>query len=278
MKALFLRPSPRTIHSSLCKYAKTQLSINRTVANSFTKQFVTPFSPYKSSFKFSPASFSTSASCFKADPEVPSKTAGDGKVVVDVSNHPIFKRIPKFLHPYTLGFMNAPVSHVTAFLLVHELTAIVPLFGLWGIFYYCDYTPVTGIPDWLLLKGTHFIDILAERNGWTSLKTEAGANIVLQGAVAYAIVKVLLPFRAFISLASMPWAARWFVVPVTRLFARGAKKATKSVGSTTNAAAKGKAKQVSPVADSKGQVWNQDLPNEAPTIKPRKSNTDRPEL
>lgn len=214
-----------------------------------------------------PRLFSTTSTCLK-DKGVDAR----GKVVVDVSEHPLFKRIPKFLHPYTIGFMNAPVSHVTSFILVHELTAIAPLFGLWGIFYYLDYTPVAGIPDWLLVKGTHFIDILADRNGWTSLKSETGAKIVLQGAVAYAIVKVLLPFRVFISLASMPWVARWVVIPFTRLFTRKGKKSSKSPSSATK-----KSNVKPPIADSKGQVWTQELPNEGPAIKPR-NNANRPEL
>lgn len=284
MRSHFLQSGSRMLHSSLAKSTRTPLSTTSSLLSVLTHQRHTTLLPFKSSLGYYPfnnqrsALFSTSAKCFKSQPEVPSKTAGDGKVVVDVSNHPIFKRLPKFLHPYTIGFINAPVSYVTAFLLVHELTAIVPLFGLWGFFYYYDYTPVSGIPDWLLLKGTHFIDVLAERNGWTSLKTEAGANIVLQGAVAYAIVKALLPFRAMFSVATMPWVARWVIVPFTRLFARRGKKVVKNgQGTNISGAANDKAKQVSPVADSKGQVWTQDLPSEPPSIKPRKSN-NRPEL
>ncbi|VVT56341.1 uncharacterized protein SAPINGB_P004985 [Magnusiomyces paraingens] len=233
-------------------------------------------------------SFSTSAiRRQKEETQPPVKSNTDGKVVVDLSEHPIIKRIPKFLHPYTIGFLNAPVSHVTSFIIVHELTAVIPLFGLWGLFYYYDYTPVAGIPEWLLQKGTHFIDVLAERNGWTSLKTEAGANIVLQGAISYAIVKAILPFRAAFSLLAMPWFAKWVVIPFTRLFTRiGSKKAaasveqsasrkpgTKFVESTITSSFRKQMKETStPLPDPRGQVWTQDLPSQPPKIKRASSN------
>lgn len=205
----------------------------------------------------------------KAASDTPTKAAGDGKVVVDISEHPIIKRLPKFLHPYTVRFLNAPVSHVTSFIILHEFTAIAPLFGLWSLFSYLDYTPL-GVPDFLLDKGTEFINVLADRNGWTDLKTEGGAKMVLQGAAAYAIVKILMPARAMLSLALMPWFAKWFVIPFTRIFSRGQK-------SKVSAAAKEAVPRPTP-ADPKGQVWNQDLPPEPPQFQPKKSDFNRPSL
>lgn len=230
-----------------------------------------PFSIVQKQFV---ASFTTSSQKLKSKKEeTPETVSANGKVVVDVSDHPIIKRIPKFLHPYTVGFMNAPVSHVTSFIIIHELTAVLPLFGLWGIFYYMDFTPTAGIPEWLLSKGTHFIDVLAERNGWTNLKTEAGANLVLQGAAAYAIVKVLLPFRAAFSLMAMPWFARWCVIPFTRLFTKSGRKAKKSNTRATTAS-----KEYSPIPDPKGNVWRQELPSDAPKMRSKLKNSDRPSL
>lgn len=233
--------------------------------------------------------FSTSASNLESRKSSSSfGNRNDGKVVVDLSDHPIIKRIPKFLHPYTVGFLNAPVSHITSFVIIHEITAIVPLFGLWGLFYYFDFTPVASIPEWMLTKGTHFIDNLAERNNWTSLKTETGANIVLQGAIAYTIVKVILPFRAAFSLYCMPWGARWLVAPFSRLFNRGGHdkptlfSTSHSNGSkSTTSSSLGKktsSTPASPIADPKGQLWTQDLPSEPPQVKSRTSNFNRPKL
>lgn len=53
----------------------------------------------------------------------------------------ILSRVPKFLRPWTNGLRNAPASNVVAFLILHELTAAVPLVGLAGLFHYADWLP-----------------------------------------------------------------------------------------------------------------------------------------
>ena len=124
------------------------------------------------------------------------------------------RRFPKFMMKYAARIGGAPFSHLVSFLLIHELTAIIPLFGVWGAFYYLDYVP-TGIPDWIVDKGSDFIRKLAKNNGWDSVvNAEAGAKIVLQGAAAYALVKAILPFRLIFSLWCTPWTAKHLVGPV----------------------------------------------------------------
>lgn len=56
-------------------------------------------------------------------------------------------RLPHFLQRYTKPLINAPVRHVTAFLILHEITAIVPLFGLVGLFHYGGWLPSLGGGD-----------------------------------------------------------------------------------------------------------------------------------
>src|ERR1044071_6938946 len=51
------------------------------------------------------------------------------------------RRLPKFLHRYTSALGNAPISHITSFLILHELTAIIPLFGLAAYFHYTHWLP-----------------------------------------------------------------------------------------------------------------------------------------
>ena len=46
-----------------------------------------------------------------------------------------------FLQRYTAPLLNAPLTHVTAFLILHELTAVVPLLGLAGFFHYSEWLP-----------------------------------------------------------------------------------------------------------------------------------------
>ena len=55
--------------------------------------------------------------------------------------------------------MNAPVSHVVSFLILHELTAIVPLLSLWYLFHqFPDMLPSFDLPTWAIDKGTKIID------------------------------------------------------------------------------------------------------------------------
>ena len=53
----------------------------------------------------------------------------------------ITSRLPRFLQRYTAPLLNAPLTHVTAFLILHELTAVVPLLGLAGFFHYSEWLP-----------------------------------------------------------------------------------------------------------------------------------------
>jgi len=53
----------------------------------------------------------------------------------------ITSRLPKFLQGYTTPLINAPITHISAFLLLHELTAVVPLFALAATFHYTKWMP-----------------------------------------------------------------------------------------------------------------------------------------
>ncbi|KAI4592551.1 hypothetical protein KJ359_011133 [Pestalotiopsis sp. 9143b] len=49
--------------------------------------------------------------------------------------------LPKRFHSPLQNFRSAPGSHIVGFLLIHELTAVVPLFGLAAAFHYYDIVP-----------------------------------------------------------------------------------------------------------------------------------------
>ncbi|KAI1446957.1 hypothetical protein F5Y02DRAFT_49178 [Annulohypoxylon stygium] len=53
--------------------------------------------------------------------------------------------VPKRLHPSLQRLRTAPFSHVAAFLVLHELTAILPLFGLACLFYSTDWVPTSWV-------------------------------------------------------------------------------------------------------------------------------------
>ena len=50
-------------------------------------------------------------------------------------------RLPRFLHRYTTPLLTAPVTHIMSFLLLHEVTAVLPLFALAGLFHYSQWMP-----------------------------------------------------------------------------------------------------------------------------------------
>lgn len=50
-------------------------------------------------------------------------------------------RLPKFLQRYTNPLINAPITHIISFLVLHEITAVVPLFALFATFHYSSWMP-----------------------------------------------------------------------------------------------------------------------------------------
>lgn len=138
-------------------------------------------------------------------------------------NHKILKRVPRFLRPYTTQFIYAPVSHVTSFLILHELTAIVPLVGVWyALHQYHDVlmSSPLDLPTWALEKGTKVIDEVLKEWDFANYTLSDKTRFISEGAYAYVIVKAMFPLRLAVSLLGMPFFAKWFVLPITRLFSK----------------------------------------------------------
>ncbi|KAJ5099625.1 hypothetical protein N7532_006626 [Penicillium argentinense] len=147
-------------------------------------------------------------------------------------------RLPRFLRTVTTPLLGAPITHITSFLILHEITAILPLFGLAGAFHYGSWMPdlssgsgegnaldegAARIGRWLRKKGwveeadvsvvqDHETVGLERDNG----RERAGVRLVLEFATAYAITKALLPVRIAASVWATPWFARTIVGPTTR--------------------------------------------------------------
>ncbi|EPE02722.1 mitochondrial seryl-trna synthetase [Ophiostoma piceae UAMH 11346] len=158
----------------------------------------------------------------------------------------ILSRLPPSMQRYTSRLKDAPVSHVVAFLILHELTAIVPVLGLFGLFHYlADNNPVLtymvenyseqvegGVArferyfrkkGWLSGDGdgesaaTEEASSNAEPVAASAAKTPAASvlarwsdaryRIVVEVGLAYAITKLLLPVRIAASLSATPWFA-----------------------------------------------------------------------
>lgn len=105
-------------------------------------------------------------------------------------------RLPKFLQRYTTPLITAPVTHISAFLLLHELTAIVPLFGLAGLFHYSHWLPpyisegawvssgVEIFGKWFRKRGWLGEEGVARRDRWWNVG-EVGSRVVVESVAIF---------------------------------------------------------------------------------------------
>jgi Hypothetical protein FLILHELTA len=154
--------------------------------------------------------------------------------------------VPTSLRKLTTPLLSAPVSHVTSFLILHELTAVIPLIGLSAAFHYANWLPDGWARSGFVEQGVQKYGRYLRRKGWIQegdevlvkdevaadadsgeeLSTERmdvsskGMKLLLEVATAYALVKMALPLRIAASVGLTPWFARTVVLPVTRLFRR----------------------------------------------------------
>ncbi|GJN85637.1 hypothetical protein PLIIFM63780_009206 [Purpureocillium lilacinum] len=152
----------------------------------------------------------------------------------------ITSRLPKRLQKYTTGLRNAPLSHIISFLILHELTAIVPVVALFALFHYTTYVPISYMTEHFgeyVQGGVARFERYFSRKGWFGFgKEDAGAGaeqdeeaggkshtdevvdkwrsgdrkyeILMEVALAYAVTKALLPLRIIFSVSATPWFAR----------------------------------------------------------------------
>ena len=143
-------------------------------------------------------------------------------------------RLPRRLQKYTSGLRNAPVSHVVSFLILHEITAIVPLFALFAVFHYTTFVPIAYMTDHFgeyVQAGVSRFEKYFTRKGWFGFgsgdsqpegKSQATQTddavdkwrsgdqkykILVEVALAYAVTKALLPIRIIGSVWATPWFA-----------------------------------------------------------------------
>lgn len=149
----------------------------------------------------------------------------------------ILSKLPAPLQRYTTRLRSAPLSHVVAFLILHEITAIVPVLGLFGLFHYTAFAPADYITEhWggYVGDGVRKFEKYFRRKGWFGFGAEDPASMgagseggsgdaksLIMGwegaegkyklladvALAWAITKALLPLRIVGSLWATPWFA-----------------------------------------------------------------------
>lgn len=100
-------------------------------------------------------------------------------------------RLPRFLQRYVRPLRNAPISHVTAFVILHELTAIIPLFGLTAAFHYTNWLPAYFSEGAWVQQGVDKFGRYLRKKGWLATdddgsnadwpeKGQGGVRIVLE--------------------------------------------------------------------------------------------------
>ncbi|KAH7054261.1 hypothetical protein B0J12DRAFT_449023 [Macrophomina phaseolina] len=152
----------------------------------------------------------------------------------------IISRLPTRLQHHLAPLRRAPLTHITAFLLLHEITAVVPLVGLAATFHYADWLPPyvsegawvkEGVErfgryfrrkGWISDDGVHAAegevaaaegdgrrrDALRKKAGTAWGWGEGGVRVLVEVATAWAVVKALLPLRLAVSVWGTPWFAR----------------------------------------------------------------------
>lgn len=85
-------------------------------------------------------------------------------------------RLPRFLQRYVKPLRNAPISHITAFLILHELTAIVPLFGLTAVFHYTDWLPPYVTEGAWVKQGVEKFGKYLRKKGWIGDEDGGGGD------------------------------------------------------------------------------------------------------
>ena len=157
----------------------------------------------------------------------------------------VIDRLPRRVQPYAASLRKAPVSHVIAFLVLHEITAIVPLLAFFSLFHYTAYTPTNLVSHVASLWGGDLAETSAKfaryftKKGWfgfgqdetaddgaqqraagtqttsqergepdeSARRYDAQYKVVTEVAIAWLITKGLLPARIALSVWATPWFA-----------------------------------------------------------------------
>jgi hypothetical protein len=122
-------------------------------------------------------------------------------------------------------FPNSPISYSISFLLLHEVTAIVPFPLVFSALYALDISP-PGDVDLILSnynltnskdkeKAENFANRIA-----TKFFTPDNTKIFMQLVTTYAIVKLMFPVRIALSAYLTPSVANRFIEPMLKRFKR----------------------------------------------------------
>jgi len=98
-----------------------------------------------------------------------------------------------------------PASHVTAFAILHEVTAILPFPLIYFPLKWSRIGQYLPIPIEYIQEGNKKINRVRTRYGFEPL--DESSLVLVNLSMTYAIVKLLLPLRIGLSLMLTPWLA-----------------------------------------------------------------------
>lgn len=124
---------------------------------------------------------------------------------------------PKFAHYFSRLSEAGVTSTVTSFLILHEITAIVPLFGLWWVFYQLDLPDQYELPLYFTNLLDQCGDAMEKLVGDDYSKGFDKNRLILSGAISYAIIKVLYPLRVLVSLWAAPYLGKLLLLPLRKI-------------------------------------------------------------
>ncbi|PVU88788.1 hypothetical protein BB559_005394 [Furculomyces boomerangus] len=117
---------------------------------------------------------------------------------------------------YKDGFKNRPGSHLTAFAILHEVTAIAPIFLIYYVLQEMDLE--IPLSENVLKGGNRYINKLREVFGFEKLDEDS--KVMVHLVASYGIVKAAMPLRIACCFALTPFVSRRFVEPISRLLGK----------------------------------------------------------
>lgn len=137
---------------------------------------------------------------------------------------------PRFANYFDRLSDAGVTSTVASFFVLHEVTAIIPLFGLWYVFYKLDLPEQYQLPVYFTDLLNRCGDAMERLVGDSYCRNLDHNRLILAGAISYSIVKFLYPFRVFLSLWGAPYMGRWILGPFHKVRSKYTKKGGKSPG------------------------------------------------
>ncbi|CAF1077114.1 unnamed protein product [Rotaria sordida] len=106
---------------------------------------------------------------------------------------------------YVDRLKERPASHITAFAILHEITAILPFPFIYFPLKWSRLGEYIPIPTEYIQEGNRKINRIRTRYGLKPL--DESSLVLINLSITYAIVKLILPLRIGLSFILTPWLA-----------------------------------------------------------------------